>query len=149
MADIDLVLAPVDCSEESATAAEYALAVADRYEAAIHFLHVVEERLALGLEAGDVEAEAVAAEYNAFSDDVDEMSAEMPGIADVTHSSAAGFRANRLSRTPGSVVLDTAEEIGADFIVIPRETPSGDPDEALGKAALYVLEYASQPVLSV
>jgi hypothetical protein len=77
------------------------------------------------------------------------MSAEKAGVTDVTHSSAAGYTAKRLSRTPGSVVLDTAEQIEADFIVIPRETPSGDPDEALGKAALYVLEYASQPVLSV
>ena len=149
MAEIDLVLAPIDCSEESARAAEYALAVADRYGAAIHFLHVVEERLAMGLESGDVEAEQIAAEYNAFAEEVDEMGADKPGVEDVTHSSAAGFTASRLSRTPGSVVLDTAEEIGADFVVIPRERPSGDPEETLGKAALYVLEYASQPVLSV
>jgi len=149
MADIDLVLAPTDCSEESALATEYAVAVADRYGAALHMLQVVEERVALGMEAGDLEAEAIAREYNDFADEVDAMAAEAPGIRAVTHSSAAGFTASRLSRTPGSVILDTADEIGADFIVIPREAPSGDPEETLGKAALYVLEYASQPVLSV
>jgi len=33
--------------------------------------------------------------------------------------------------------------------VIPRETPTGDTDETIGKSALCVLRYASQPVLSV
>jgi len=149
MADIDLVLAPTDCSEESVRAAEYAVAVADRYGAAVHMLQVVEERVALGMEAGDLEAEAIAAQYNDFADDVDAMVADAAGVSTISHSSAAGFTSDRLSRTPGSVVLDTAEELDADFIVIPREAPSADPEETLGKAALYVLEYASQPVLSV
>jgi len=52
-------------------------------------------------------------------------------------------------RHPGSVVLDVAESLPADFVVIPRETPTGDTDETIGKSALYVLRYASQPVLSV
>jgi hypothetical protein len=47
------------------------------------------------------------------------------------------------------VVLDCAEEVGADFLVVPRETPSEDVRMTIGKAALYVLQYADQPVLSV
>ena len=47
------------------------------------------------------------------------------------------------------MVLDAAEDVAVDFIVIPREPVSGDPDEPLGRAAEYVLQYATQPVLSV
>lgn len=67
----------------------------------------------------------------------------------VTTSVAYGFSRTSKLRHPGSVVLDTAEELDADFIVVPREPVSGDPGEVLAKAAEYVLLYASQPVLSV
>jgi len=149
MVSIDLVLAPTDCSEESARAIDYAIAVADRYGAALHLLHVVDERIVQGMEKGDVAAEDVASQYQDFAAEVEAQAAATPGIDGFSYSSAAGFSVSTLSRTPGSVVLDAADELEADFIVIPRETPSGEPAETLGKAALYVLEYASQPVLSV
>jgi len=143
--DLDLVLAPVDTSEESERAVDYALAIADRYEADLHLLHVLDERVARGIETGDVTAESVADEHRAFTDRVRERT---DGI-DLAHSSVRGFSAQRLSQTPGSVILDAAEELDADFLVVPRETDAEGLEATLGKAALYVLEYASQPVLSV
>ena len=62
---------------------------------------------------------------------------------------AYGFSKTKKSQHPGSVVLDTADEIGADFLVIPREDQHEDEQDTLAKAAEYVLLYASQPVLSV
>jgi len=147
--DVDLVLAPVDNSEEAEEAARYAVAIADRYGADLHLLFVLDERIARGIRTGDVAAEAVAEEHRAFTGTVREMLQDADAVGDFSHSSASGFSATRLSQTPGSVILDVAEDVDAGFIVIPRETPTGDPDETLGKAALYVLEYASQPVLSV
>lgn len=149
MAAVDLVLAPADCSDEAATAAEYAVAVADAYAADLHVLFVLDERIAHGLQVGDVDAAAIAGQQDAFLDSVESMATDCESIGRVSTSAAAGFSTERLSRTPGSVVLDVAEELGADFLVLPREPPSGDPSETLGKAALYVLEYASQPTLSV
>lgn len=149
MVDIDLVLAPTDCSEESAAAIDYAIAIADRYGADLHLLHVVDERVLRGMDAGDVDAEDVAVQYQGFAADVETKVEETEDVDGFTYSSAAGFSPSSLSRTPGSVVLDAADQIDADFIVIPRQAPSGHPEETLGKAALYVLEYASQPVLSV
>lgn len=146
---VDLVLAPVDASDESERAAGCAVAVADRYDADLHLLHVLDERVVQGLEAGDVDAEAVAEEHRAFTAAVREHLGEVDGVGRFSHSGCAGFSPRRLTQSPGSVVLDVAEEVDADFIVLPRESPSGEPDETLGKAALYVLEYASQPVLSV
>jgi nucleotide-binding universal stress UspA family protein len=144
--ELDLVLAPVDGSDESATAVEYAVALADRYGADLHLLHVLEEGVVRGLDAGDVTAASVAQHHRAFDDRMRERLSD--GVA-LSSSSAAGFSPSRLARTPGSVVLDAAEELDADFLVVPREQPRTDPGVTLGKAALYVLEYASQPVLSV
>jgi hypothetical protein len=47
------------------------------------------------------------------------------------------------------VILDCAEDLAVDFLVVPRETSAGDAADVLEKAAEYVLLYASQPVLSV
>lgn len=144
--DIELVLAPVDGSQAATEAVEYAIAVAERYDADLHLLYVLGEGIARGLETGDINAETVAEEHRSFTGRVRK---KVDPSTNLSHSSAAGFSARRLSQTPGSVILDAAEELDADFLVVPRESPGDDPDEVLGKAALYVLEYASQPVLSI
>ena len=146
MMDIDLVLVPVDGSDRSEQAAEYAVAIAQRYDAALHLLFVLDERLRQDLERGDVDAESIASDHRTFSERVRERSRELGHDITLYTSTATAFSQQRLSQTPGSVVLDVSEEIEADFIVIPRE---GNSDDAVGRAALYVLEYASQPVLSV
>jgi len=143
--DIDLVLAPVDGSDKSERAAEYAIAVAERYDADIHLLFVVDERLHRDIEHGDVDPDVVADIHKSFADEIHAQFADSYDGAFDT-SAAAAFSETRLMQTPGSVVLDVAEEIGSDFIVVPREA---DAEDAVGRAAFYVIEYASQPVLSV
>ncbi|GAB6879532.1 universal stress protein [Halorubrum gandharaense] len=145
--EIDLVLVPVDGSEESHEAVDYAIAVASEYDAAVHALYVLGEDRVRAIETGAVEKEDVAADTESFTDSV----AERADAAGVPHSNsiAYGFSTKVKTVHPGSVVLDTAEELDADFIVVPREPVSGDPGEVLEKAAEYVLLYASQPVLSV
>jgi nucleotide-binding universal stress UspA family protein len=143
--NIDLVLAPVDGSEEAERGVEYAIAVAQRYEANLHLLHVLDQRVARGIETGDVSAESVADEHRAFTARIRKRLDDVV----LSHSSAAGFSDRRLTQTPGSVILDAAEELDVDFLVVPREARLDSPNATLGKAALYVLEYASQPVLSV
>lgn len=147
--DIDLVLAPVDGSERAERAAEYAVAVAAAYDADLHLLFVLEETLLANIETGDVAAEAVAEDHRAFADDVRERLAERGHDARLGTSSAGGFSTTQLRQSPGSTILDAAEELGAEFLVVPREPGSDRADEAIGRAALYVIEYASQPVLSV
>jgi nucleotide-binding universal stress UspA family protein len=142
--DIEQVLVPVDATDQAEEAVRYGLAVADRYDAAVHVLHVIDEPVKRGIETGDVDAEAVADEQVSFADDADEFADDVP----VTHSTVVGFSRSRLRQHPGSAILDVAEELPADFVVVPREHGT-DPDETLGKSAQYVVEYASQPVLSV
>jgi len=141
----DLVLAPVDSSEASREAAEYAVAVAERYDADLHLLHVLDERVVQGLDADDLSPDTVAAEQRSFTGSVRRA---LPDDVGLSQSSVVGFSPDRLTQTPGSVILDAADELGADFLVVPRERAT-HPDAVLGKASFHVLEYASQPVLSV
>lgn len=145
--EIDRVLVPLDGSEDALTAAEYAVAIAERYDAIVHALYVLDEAVARSLHAGEVETDTVAAETIEFMDAVSDLAADRD--VPLTHSEALGFTPSQLTHHPGSVILDTAEQVDADFLVVPREPISGDPDEVLGKAAEYVLMYASQPVFSV
>lgn len=144
--EVDTVLVPVDGSEASADAAEYAVAIADRYEADLHVLYVFGETISRGIEAGDLDPDEVANDIQTFIDDVAAMA---PESVTVESSQALGFSTRRKTTHPGSVVLDTAEDVDVDFLVIPRESVGGGTGDVLEKAAEYVLLYASQPVLSV
>ncbi|PCR92336.1 universal stress protein [Natrinema ejinorense] len=144
---VDTVLAPVDGSDESATAVEYAVAVADRYDASVHALFVLGRGVVRGLDAGMVDETAIAENTQDFFDDIGKIAADA-GVS-LTTSVDDGFSQTRKTRHPGNVVLDTADEIDADFIVLPREPVTRAEAEVLEKAAEYVLSYASQPVLSV
>lgn len=145
---VDTVLAPVDGSDESETAIEYAVAVADRYDASVHVLFVLGRGVVHGLASGGVDESSVATGTQDFFDDVATV-ADEAGVPLVT-SVDDGFSQTRKTRHPGNVVLDTADEIDADFIVLPRESVANtESAEVLEKVAEYVLAYASQPVLSV
>lgn len=143
---VDTVLAPVDGSEASADAAEYAVAVAERYDAELHVLYVLGEAIERGMQTGDIERAEIADDSYQFVEDI---AANAADRTRVECSMAYGFSTIRKTRHPGSVVLDTAEEVDADFIVVPRESMVGDSGDVLEKTAEYVLLYASQPVLSV
>ena len=132
--DIDLVLVPVDGSDESATAVEYAVAIAESYDATVHAVYVVGQDVVRGIEGGAVEKDEVAADAQSFIEDVVAIGAEHD--VPVSNSTAYGFSTSRKTQHPGSVVLDTADELGADFVVVPRESMADD-------------SYASQPLLSV
>ncbi len=145
--EVDLVVVPIDGSEESRRAVEYALAVADTYGAGVHALYVLGETTVRALEQGAIDERDVADDTEAFSDAVTELAAD--ASVELTTSVAAGFSTDIKTLHPGGVVLDTAEALEADFIVIPREPATDAQSDVLETAAEYVLLYASQPVLSV
>ena len=145
--EVETVLVPVDGSDESVEAVEYAAAVAEQYGASVHAMYVLGEELVRGIERGAVDKEDVLSDTETFIDTVRDLADEY-GVM-VSTSNAFGFSTTRKTQHTGSAVLDTAEDIDADFLVIPREPLSGEPGEVLEKAAEYALLYASQPVLSV
>ena len=144
---VEQVLVPVDGSDESALAVEYAVAIAEQYDADVHAVYVFGEQISRAIETGAIDEDEVARETESYLDEI----AAIADAHDVSLSSATayGFSTHRKAQHPGSVVLDCAEEVGADFLVVPREPQTGVPGEVLEKAAEYVLLYATQPVLSV
>lgn len=144
---VDTVLAPIDGSEESTTAVEYAIAIADRYDASIHVLYVLGYGVIEGLDAGTVASNEVADHTKAVLDGVERHAADH-GVS-VTSSIAHGFSTSLKTRHPGSVVLDAAASIGVDFVVLPRVSTTDATADVLERTAEYVLAYASEPVLSV
>jgi nucleotide-binding universal stress UspA family protein len=144
---VERVLVPVDGSDESTRAVEYAVAIADRYGADLRAVYVLGEQVVRAIETGAIDEDEVAAEAESYLADVETL-ADEAGVA-LSTATAYGFSTRRKAQHPGSVVLDCAEQVDADFVVVPREPQTGEPGEVLEKAAEYVLLYASQPVLSV
>jgi len=124
---VETVLVAVDDDRAGARAVEAAVAVADRYDAGVHALYVLDRK-----ESGREEN---------LMEEADGLAGGVP----ITHSTATGFSTDSLRHHPGGVVLDVAADVGADVIVVPRE----DPAATLGKTAGHVVQYADQPVLSV
>lgn len=142
---IDLVLVPVDGSDESIDAARMAVTIAAAYEGRVHAMYVLGEEIARAVNTGVIDERDAVRDGRSVLDAVGDIAAEA-GVP-VTDSTAYGFSVESLRVHPGSVILDSAEQMDADFIVIPRESTGGA--SVLEKAAEYVLLYASQPVLSV
>lgn len=146
---VETVLVGVDGSDESIEAAEYAVAIAARYEAELVTLHVVDNADYRAMTAGERDPAAISADGQAM---LDEISAKAQNAGVTSRGATAyGFDTHRKLVHPGSVILDTADEAGADFIVLPREAVDSTPgtEGTLAKAAEYALLYATQPVLSV
>ncbi len=145
--EVNTVLVPVDGSDESVRAIEYAVSIAEKYGASVHAVYILGEELTRAVETGVAEEEDVVVETESFIDSARAVADDAD--VELSNSIALGFSTRRKLQHPGSAVLDCADEIDADFIIIPREPLSGEPGEILEKAAEYVLLYASQPVLSV
>jgi len=140
------VLLPIDDEGASMTAVDHAASIADRYDAAVHALYVYGPERSRAIEAADADHAAIAEEVRAVLDGVGE-ACEDHSVR-FSSSTAMGFSASRLTQHPGSVILDIAEEVDADLLVVPRKRDVEAP-AMLEKAAEYVVAYASQPVLSV
>jgi nucleotide-binding universal stress UspA family protein len=143
--EVDTVLVPVDGTEAAIEAVEYAVAVAERYDAIVHALYVLGESSAGAAGYGAVDDGALAERGEQVMASVRAVARSVP----VDHSSAYGYSADRLAQHPGSVILDIAESLDVDFVVVPREPVADDPGAVLQQSSEYVLSHASQPVLSV
>ncbi|MFB6303413.1 MAG: universal stress protein, partial [Haloferacaceae archaeon] len=120
------------------------------YDATVHAVYVLDEETVRAIETDRIDESEVTEESDAFLDRVGTMAerAEVP----LRTSVAYGFSTRSMSRHPGSVVLDAADQEDADFLVLPHESvrdPHSQAGGVLERAAEYVLLYASQPVLSV
>jgi nucleotide-binding universal stress UspA family protein len=138
------VLCPTDLSEASAHAAEWAVAVAGHYKAAITALHVVSPIL--------MAVPGVATSI--YGDSIEESETD-----DLRKNVAAQFGGASADRgvvdvlidvgQPASRILDRAASLPADLIVMGTHGTSGFQHLVLGSVTEKVLRKATGPVLTV
>lgn len=145
--EVESVLVAVDGSGAADDATTYAIAIAERYAAELVALYV-HGRDVDAVQAGEESAEEISHAAETYLLDVTDR-ADSAGVK-CRSATVHGFSTHQKLVHPGSVILDAAEELNADFIVIPRETFDDATDEGvLAQAAEYALLYASQPLLAV
>ena len=138
------ILVPVDFSECSLKALEYASGFAGQLGARMTVLHVVEP----ALHAGGYPAISPAFDpisQNLLEDGRDRLS-EI-GQKHIGHREGSDFLV-RMGRAP-SEILDTAKALGVDMIVLGTHGHSGLKHVLLGSTAERVLRQAACPVVTV
>lgn len=146
---VETVLVGVDGGEASMVAVEHAVAIASRYDAELAILFVLDGAEHRALEAGETDPADLSAAAQAFLSEAEAAAAE--AAVPARTATAYGYSMHRKLVHPGSVVLDAADDLAADFIVLPRDPieSHGPGAGTLTKAAEYALLYASQPILAV
>ncbi|KAB1191997.1 universal stress protein [Haloferax sp. MBLA0076] len=139
----DSVLVPTDGSARSLAAARRAIDIADTYDATIRVLSVIDSS-DLGLwTAADVPVERVQASLR----DAAEMAVEeIASLAD-----DAGLPCETAVRigVPHREILDYAEEVGADLVVMATHGRTGLEHAILGSTTERVVRLSEVPVLTV
>ena len=133
------ILLPVDGSEGSERAEDFALELAERYGGRVHLLHVIDTRLMSEPALSTMELVTDEAE-----DAANEMLAEIEARAternlEVTRRCCHG--------TPHDEVVDYAAEVDADVIVMGYQGQSHE--KRMGSVVDRVLHETDRPVLAV
>jgi len=143
---ISRILVPVDFSAHSESALEYAIALADRLDAMLHLLHVVEDPIATG-----------ALNPEGVMTDLTELRAELIADAEqrllayrgqAERAAVPVVTAARLGLT-SPTILEYASTFNVDLIVMGTRGRTGVAHLFMGSVAERVLRHAPCPVLTV
>lgn len=133
------ILVPIDGSDPSRSALAHAINVADELNATVHVLAVVEpSRSLLAFSVDEVE------DINQALVDLVDTIVTSNGWTDVPIKSEV-----RRGRPVYEVILDYAQEIRADLVVIGRQGTSSLPKAVFGSTADRVTRLADIPVMLV
>jgi nucleotide-binding universal stress UspA family protein len=136
----DTILFPTDGSEATIGAAEHAFSHAERYDAAIHVLSVVELASGLGTAGRDEAA-------------LDERRAERVSAAEriVSETAPDGVEATVAVEfgSPARVITEYVDRNAVDLVVMSTEGRSGAERIVFGSITDEVLRRANAPVLAV
>ena len=137
---IKTILVPLDFSEASLRALKYTLRLAEKFEAAIHLVHV---------QPTD-ELTAVARAGHLMLDCADAIALMQDRLAEIQEEQHAPFwpdHCHVLSGRPYEEVCQLARELEADLIVLPTRGYSGLMHVVLGSTAERIVRFAPCPVL--
>ncbi|KTG19472.1 universal stress protein [Haloferax profundi] len=139
----DSVLVPTDGSARSLAAARRAIDIADTYDATIRVLSVIDSS-DLGLwTAADVPVERVQASLRDAAEMAVEEIASLADDADIPCETAVRIG------VPHREILDYADEVGADLVVMATHGRTGLEHAILGSTTERVVRLSEVPVLTV
>lgn len=146
MIQLNRILVPTDFSEFSRPALEYACAIAARFEAELHLLHVTADPAMIVPEAAAFSVESMQAQAEAQTKEAQKQLAELPG-----GGWDNGRPIIREVRTGAAFleILDYAKTQNIDLIVIGTHGRSGLMHVLMGSVAEKVVRKSPCPVLTV
>ncbi len=139
------ILVPIDGSESSVAAVHTAVELAERLQASLEFLHVVNLDGAFLQSAGECKRKS----HSVLENAVDTGKQILNHALDYTPNGLKA-RGHCLSgEDAAQAILDSAERIAADLIVIGSRGIGGFKAAVLGSVSGYVLSHANCPVVVV
>lgn len=137
----DTILVPTDGSDHAVRAAEYAAALGRLFDATVHVLYAVDEDAAGGVfNVGGLEEEFVERLEAAGEEAIEATEAALDGDA---------VRTALRTGEPSGTILDYAEEVDADLLVMGTHGRTGVDHFVTGSVTERVLRRADAPVLTV
>jgi len=142
------ILCPVDCSEGSGVALEYALAFANQCKAEVHLIHVwhmnyhVRPDLSVWLEAHGQQPISAVVEKEAREETEKFLSSLSP-------ETRSALKVHVVEGEPWRTIVDVATREQIDLIAMGTHGRSGMVHFALGSVAEKVVRHAICPVLTV
>lgn len=138
----DDILVPTDGSESIAQALDHAFVLADRFDATVHTIYVVQaEGIADTLDE---------TEFEDVFDRLDEAGQQaVEAVREQAHAAGHDIEAAVHRGTPDEEIERYAAEHGIDLVVMATEGRTGSAREMLGSVTEGVVRSASIPVLTV
>lgn len=140
---LEKILVPIDFSEGSKKALQYAIPLARQHEAAITLLHVSPSLSYAGGEYGILDYSSAEAEMRSKAE------TELRALLKAEVGKAITAQAAVRTGTPRNDIIAFAKNLPADLIVIATHGRTGLKHVLLGSVAEHVVRYAPCPVLVV
>jgi nucleotide-binding universal stress UspA family protein len=137
------ILVPIDFSPRSGKALQYALAIARRFNARIVLLHVAHADYLVASSDYSV------LDYPELMDEVRRAGEQQ--LADIARSIRKKCPVTTAVETghPGNLIVETADKLGSDLIIIATHGRTGFKRAFLGSTAEFVVRHAHCPVLAM
>ncbi|WP_335999981.1 universal stress protein [Halorientalis halophila] len=149
--DYDSILVPTDGSDGALAAAEHAIGLADRYDATIHVLAVVDvDDVALTTPA-DTDVDALKSSLRARAQaDIDEVVSLARAAGQPTAEAISpGTEETILVGVPHRAIVDYVEDEGIDLVVMGTHGRRGLKRVLLGSVAERVVRTSPCPVMTI
>ena len=140
---ITRILVPTDFSADANAAFDYALALARKFDAPVHLVHVVEDPLAAGVWSSEIyTAEIAGLQVNLVRDAEQRLRRSVPDTAGTVSTEVRTGNAAKQ-------IVDAARETHADLIVMGTRGRTGVAHVIMGSVAERVVRLAPCPVLTL